>query len=132
MFSGRIHVYDEQTREISLLQCSGSSIRKTPQAVHSIELLSLINHSDCPKYIQMRVREFLRTMNDFKTYLNYPELNLPVTTNTVETMIRLLRNLLKHIHGARTPHSFLCWTKTYIRQKKTIACNGKKSTELIP
>jgi len=98
----------------------------------SKELLSLINHSDCPKYIQMRVREFLRTMNDFKTYLNYPELNLPVTTNTVETMIRLLRNLLKHIHGARTPHSFLCWTKTYIRQKKTIACNGKKSTELIP
>lgn len=99
-------------------------------AEFSKELLTLINHHHCPKYIQMRVREFLRTMDDFKTYLRYPELNLPVTSNTVETMIRLLRNLLKRIHGTRTPNSFLRWTTTYIRWRKTIACNGKKSTEL--
>jgi transposase len=97
----------------------------------SKELLTLINHGDCPNYIQMRVREFLRTMDDFKTYLRYPELNLPVTSNTVETMIRLLRNLLKRIHGTRTPNSFLRWTTMSVRRRKTIACNGKKSTELI-
>lgn len=101
-------------------------------AEFSKELLTLTDHGDCPNYVRMRVREFLRTMSDFKTYLKYPEFNLPVTTNTVETMIRLLRNLLKRIHGTRTSDSFLRWTKTYIRQKKTIACNAKKSTELIP
>jgi len=96
----------------------------------SKELSTLSDHPDCPKYVRMRVREFLRTMDDFRTYLRHSELNLPVTTNTVETMIRMLRGLLKHIHGTRTPDSFLRWTKTYIRWRKTIACNGKKSTEL--
>jgi prefoldin subunit 5 len=37
MFFGRIRVYDEQTRQISLLQRSGSSIRQAPQAVQSMQ-----------------------------------------------------------------------------------------------
>jgi len=89
------------------------------------ELEIIIRHPDCPRYLAMRVREFLRTIDDFRTYLRYPKLNLPTTSNTVETMIRLLRNLLKRIHGTRTPRSFLQWTTAYIRQRKTVMCNGK-------
>jgi len=37
MFSGRIRVYDEQTREISLLQRSGASIRQAPQTVYTMQ-----------------------------------------------------------------------------------------------
>lgn len=93
------------------------------------ELEIIVRHPDCPRYLAMRVREFLRTIDDFRIYLRYPKLNLPTTSNTVETMIRLLRELLGKIRGTRTPESFLQWTLAYIRQRKTLMCNGKKSTE---
>lgn len=89
------------------------------------ELESLTRHPDCPRYLVMRVHEFLRTLDDFQTCLRHPELNLPTTSNTAETMIRLLRNLLRRIRGTRTPQSFLRWTTAFIRNKKTIVCNGK-------
>lgn len=93
------------------------------------ELEIIIKHPDCPGYIGKRVREFLRTIDDFRTYLRYPQLNLPTTSNTVETMIRLLRGLLSRIHGTRTPNSFLKWTTSYIRYRRTLTCNGKSSTK---
>jgi len=95
------------------------------------ELEIIIRHPDCPRYLAMRVREFLRTIDDFRTYLRYPKLHLPTTSNTVETMIRLLRGLLSRIRGARTPETFLKWTTSYVRHRKTITCNGKKSTKFI-
>jgi len=95
------------------------------------DIQTLCRHPDCPRYLAMRGREFLRTMSDFRTYLRYPELHLPTTINTMETMIRLLRRLLYQIRGARTPTSFLRWTTTYMRLKRTLICNGK-STKLFP
>lgn len=93
------------------------------------ELESIVRYPDCPRYLAMRVREFLRTIDDFRTYLRYPHLHLPTTSNTVETMIRLIRGLLSRIHGAATPQTFLKWTTSYVRHRRTIACNGKKSTK---
>jgi len=95
------------------------------------ELTILSCDQDCPRYLSMRVREFLRTRDDFLTYLLYPKMNIPITTNTMETMIRLLRKLLKQMRGTRIPESLLKWTTSYIRFKRTITCNGKKSTKLI-
>lgn len=88
-------------------------------------LRTLSDHSACPWYLRMQIREFLRYLGDFRTYLHYPELYLPTTTNTVETMIRLLRRLVRQSHGFRTPSSAYRWITTFIRLKRTIACNGK-------
>lgn len=93
------------------------------------ELEIIIRHPDCPHYLAMRVREFLRTIDDFRTYLQYPRFSLPTTSNTVETMIRLLRGLLSRIRGAATSQSFLKWTTSYVRHRRTIVCNGKNSTK---
>ena len=88
-------------------------------------LRKLSDHPACPWYLRMQVREFLRYLDDFRTYLRYPRLHLPTTTNTVETMIRLLRRLVRQSHGFRTPASAYRWITTFIRLKRTIACNGK-------
>ncbi len=96
------------------------------------EILMIARHADCPRYVRMQVNEFLRTADDFRTYLRYPEFHLPTTTNTVETMIRLLRALLSRTHGLSTPESLLRWTTSYIRFKKSLVCNGKRSTILLP
>lgn len=93
------------------------------------ELEIIIRHPDCPRYLAGRIREFLRTIDDFRAYLRYPQFNLPTTSNTVETMIRLLRDLIGRIRGTRTPEAFLKWTTAYIRSRKTIMCNGKNSTK---
>lgn len=88
-------------------------------------LRALSDNSSCPWYLRMQVREFLRYLGDFRTYLSHPELHLPTTTNTAETMIRLLRRLARQSHGFRTPTSAHRWIMAFIRLKRTIACNGK-------
>lgn len=125
-----LRIYRVASRQVrdDILAALEETVR-TANESRLLELQSrLRNLSDvptCPWYLRMQVREFLRYLDDFRTYLRYPELHLPITTNTVETMIRLLRGLLRQSHGFRTPASAYRWITTFIRLKRTIACNGK-------
>lgn len=87
----------------------------------------LILHTLCPPWIRIQTVEFLRTLNDFRAYLIYPELNLPVTTNAIESSGKIIR---KATSMARTPESVRLRAIAFLRLKKLITCNGKFSTEL--
>lgn len=88
----------------------------------------LLAHPLCPPWIRMQTVEFLRTLDDFRSYLNHPELHLPATTNALESAGRLIR---KATSTARTPESALLRATAFLRLKRTIACNGANvSTEL--
>ena len=87
----------------------------------------LIRHPLCPPWIRIQTVEFLRTLNDFRAYLLYPEFNLPTTNNSIESSGKLIR---KATGTARTPRSVLLRATAFLRLKKFITCNGKSSTKL--
>jgi len=75
----------------------------------------------CPPYIHKQALEFLEREDDFRTYLRYPKLHLPTTTNAIESTGRLMR---KATRTARTPNSLLLRAIAFLRLKKFVICNG--------
>ena len=86
----------------------------------------LLLHPLCPPWIRKQTIEFLRTLDDFRAYLLYPSLNLPATTNAVESTGKLIR---KATSTARTPESVLLRAAAFLRLRESITCNGKSSTK---
>ena len=86
-----------------------------------------IARPNCPAYVRKQAFEFLEREHDFRTYLCYPKLNLPTTTNSIESTGRMMR---KATSTARTPESVLLRATAFVRLKKSITCNGKFSTKL--
>lgn len=94
---------------------------------HILRTQRLLSHPLCPPWIRKQTIEFLHTLDDFRAYLIYPELNLPATTNTIESSGKIIR---KATSTARTPPSVLLRATTFLRLRKSITCNGKLSTKL--
>lgn len=81
----------------------------------------LIGRPTCPPYIHKQALEFLEREQDFRTYLQYPKLNLPTTTNAIESTGQMMR---KATRTARTPQSLLLRATAFLRLKKYVVCNG--------
>jgi hypothetical protein len=69
------------------------------------------------------IEGFLNHLDEYRTYLNYPELHLPKTSNSAEAYIGGLQKLLNQAHGFRTQKSLLKWLEAYIKWRKNISCN---------
>jgi len=85
-------------------------------------LRSLIEKPNCPRRLKMIATEYLRHLHQFRAYMIYPELKLPATSNSIESLNRIIRSRCKHIS---TPESLLLRIKTLIKMKRTITCNPK-------
>jgi hypothetical protein len=100
----------------------------TPNEVRLNYLLTRLfrlTHTSCgTSRIKAVVREFLNSIEYYRAYRTHPELNLPVTTNTVEAMCGIVRNLLRRNHSASNPKSLLQWATALIRLRHTLTCNG--------
>ena len=88
-------------------------------------LTRLAQNRHIPYRIQAVMREFLSSINYYRTYRIYPELNLPSTTNTIESMNCIIRDLLRRNRSASSPQSLLRWATALIRLRKQLNCNGK-------
>lgn len=94
------------------------------------KLKRLSRHPECHMRLRYIVSGLLRKLDNFRSYIDYPELNLPNTTNVIESMNHLLRQATNKL---KTPSAVKLWAIGYIRMKKKLNCNGaKKSTKLIP
>ena len=80
----------------------------------------------CPAYARKHVKELLLREEDFRSYLMHPLLNLPTTTNAMESTGRLVR---KATRTARTPESLLLRATAYLRLKRSVTCNGSCATQ---
>lgn len=85
-------------------------------------LAILLGKNNCPKRLGMIGREFLRRLDQFRAYQNFPDLRLPHTTNSIESFNNIIRSRCRHL---RTPTSLLLRTKVIIRMRKTITCKPK-------
>lgn len=88
--------------------------------------LNHLAHTSCgTQRVQAVVRDFLQSISFYRTYLAHPELHLPTTTNTMESMGSIVRNLLRRNRSASSPRSLLLWTTALIRMRPEVTCNGK-------
>lgn len=98
-----------------------------PQLDSAIQQLGEIATTACgaPR-IRMMVREFLRCASYYRTCRKHPELGLPATTNAIESMNCLVRDLLRRNRCASSPQALHLWATALIRHRPTIICNGKR------
>lgn len=90
-----------------------------------VDRLRCISRSDCgTRRIQATVRGFLKDMNFYRTYLMHPRFNLPKTTNSVESMCRILRELFRSSRAGSNPTSVQLWATALIRLRPRVTCNG--------
>ena len=91
----------------------------------TLERLERLSHADCgTQRIQTTVREFLNGLQFYRSYLTHPHLGLPRTTNSVESMCRLLRELFRSSRAGSNPASVLLWATALIRLRPNVTCNG--------
>jgi len=91
----------------------------------SLEHLGHLSQGDCgTQNIQTTVREFLKNLQYYRSYLSHPSLGLPWTTNSVESMGRLIRELFRSSRAGSNPASVLLWATALIRMRPTVNCNG--------
>lgn len=82
--------------------------------------LAVLAHKEgCPIRMKSTVRGFLRSLSEFRSYLDYPELNLPTTVNVMESVNSFVGRRTKTV---RTPKSWRKWAIACIRFKSKFTC----------
>lgn len=82
-------------------------------------LATLSKKEGCPYRMGMAVRDFLRRVSEFRSYLKYPELNLPTTTNAMESINSYTKRKSPTL---KTPKSWHKWAVACIRFKSKFIC----------
>ena len=77
--------------------------------------------------LQKYLSGFVRNYDDFRTYLKYPELNLPKTSNAAESFIGCIQKFRQRARGFATFNSLKKWIEALIKYKKIIKCNCSKN-----
>lgn len=88
--------------------------------LYAIEDIALSTSS---KQLQHILTGFVSSYEDFRTYLYRPELNLPTTSNAVESFISCIEELCHRARGFNNARSLKKWVTAFVKHKKTIVCN---------
>lgn len=94
----------------------------------SKELQELFVNPDCPKSIPRRVGSILKRGSLFRTYRRVPDLNLPVTTNSIEYLNQRIRFRFRLMRGVRSVKSLHQWVDIIHHATPTIQCRGYQQT----
>lgn len=66
---------------------------------------------------------FVNHYKDYRSYIYYPELNLPRTSNSAESLVNCIQDLCGRARGFRTIYSLLRWVNAFLKNKKFIKCS---------
>lgn len=78
------------------------------------------------KKLKIILRGFVTNSEEYRTYRVYPELNLPTTNNTAESLNALIQSLSGRARGFRTVASFNAWVTALCKERQTIKCRGAR------
>lgn len=99
---------------------------KTRLNSYKEQLFKLTNHPQCPRRLRIIIHDYLRRLKHFRSYLKHSELNLPTTTNCVESMNKLIRKQCQHLNN---PQALKRWSRIFLKFHPTIMCNGANYTQ---
>lgn len=97
------------------------SSRKLSQAIHDIEIMRQNTSSPILKRV---LRGLIRSVGDYRTCLDYPELNIPTTNNAMESFLSQFQELCHRARGFSSVESLKLWITAFAKYKKHITCNG--------
>ena len=96
-----------------------------PRLSRTLARLKQLSREDCgTQRIQTTVREFVGSLPFYRSYLTRQDLDLPRTTNSVESMCRILREMFRSSRAGSNPASVLLWATALIRLRPNVRCNG--------
>lgn len=103
-----------------------SNEREVNAAINRLSRYRLSPH--VPNFVRIRlIPGFLRNWRYYRTYLVYPTLNLPRTSNSCESLIKITRTFLAKARGFRTYEALDKWIQALVLKRKTIRCKGTKN-----
>lgn len=70
------------------------------------------------------LREFVRRLPNYRAYQMHPHLGLPRTTGSVESMGRVIRDVMRRSRNVTTPEALNLWVTNYLRLRPEIACKA--------
>lgn len=94
------------------------------RCLHDLHVLA--GDPACPRKARGVIREVIRRHTEYRSYLDYPDLRLPTTTNVVEGMNARLRELAMRSRGFRTVASLERWITACVRFHPTARCRPKR------
>lgn len=88
------------------------------------KLTELAKTPGIPVRIQALMREFLVSISYYRSYLMRPLMHIPFTTNAVESMGGIIRDMLRRSRAGSSPRALQLWATTLTRMRSPITCNG--------
>ncbi|MFH2231789.1 MAG: hypothetical protein ABII13_01280 [Patescibacteria group bacterium] len=99
---------------------------RDPQQIATLSQdIQNIHDNSKSKGLRRVLRGLLKDLPDYHTYHRYPGLNLPATSNSVESCIRCMRDLMSRCRGFRSKQTLIQWLTAFSLYKETIKCRGK-------
>lgn len=95
--------------------------QKTIQS--SLNILEEIGWHSTSNEIKLTLRGFVTNYRDYRSYITHPELNLPTTNNTAESLASTVGYLKIRMRGFPTMQSFEKWVTALFKFRKSIKCN---------
>lgn len=74
--------------------------------------------------LKLYISGFLNQIDSYRTYLKYPALRLPTTTNALECFIGIIHMLKQRARGFRTISALNAWIEAVVKHRRIITCNG--------
>lgn len=70
------------------------------------------------------VRQFVLRLPEYRAYRLHPTLHLPTTTGSVESMGRVIRDLLRRTRSISSPTALERWVTSYLEVRPHVTCKG--------
>lgn len=90
-------------------------------------LESLVKLSRCSRKLKMMSHEFTRLIDQYRTYLEYPNFTIPKTNNATESLVNLIRGRTRKLNN---PQATERWAKAFMRLKFKMNCNGQNGKNI--
>lgn len=70
------------------------------------------------------VRQFVLRLPEYRAYRRHPALHLPTTTGSVESMGRVVRDLLRRTRSISSPTALERWATSYVEMRPHVMCRA--------
>jgi hypothetical protein len=90
----------------------------------AIHLRQLANEAIGARRFANLVRQFVLRLPEYRAYRLHPSLHLPTTTGSVESMARVIRDLLRRTRSISSPKALEQWMTSYVEVRPHVTCRG--------
>ena len=90
----------------------------------SLDVIEEIGWISRSPTIRTTLSGFVKHHQDYRSYLKYPDLHLPITNNTAESLASLIGDLKYKLKGFKTENSLKSWISALLKFRKKMKCNG--------